>query len=439
MTEGPQLEAIEGGGKDPHREVSLSYTLKSARALQDALGRLGHFVRLNVRSERIEWCQDLIDANGEPSGKLTAWAELGDAKESSLRDRVATQFTYATQRGPAPLKYGRESWQDAILAICYPGRVDPFREYLENLPEWDGRHRIQRILYDLFSAELNALSEWASAHLVLGPIKRTYEPGAKLDQMVVLCGPQDLGKSTLLRQILPPAFPEWFSDSLNLADRTKERAETLLGRVIVEAGEMGGINRAELESLKAFITRQDDGTVRLAYARRARTMLRRCIVVGSADRTECLPNDPAGLRRFVPIECFTGSDIEDFMADNREQLWAEGLHRYREESRDVRLPRDLLKIQASTAERYRSRDVILEDAIALLTPTEGEAFTLAEIADRIGLSGRNGKAVTIAPADTKRLATALRVAGWSNDRVMRGGKRQRLWLPPLPTLPTMPS
>ena len=272
-------------------------------------------------------------------------------------------------------------------------------------------------------------NRWASRFLVLGAVQRTFEPGAKLDTMPVLVGDQGIGKSSLLPRLLPDGYPEFFSDSLNLSDRTKERAEALLGRVIVEAGEMSGVNRAELQSLKSFITRQDDGTVRLAYARRPRTLLRRCIIVGTADRAHCLPNDPAGLRRFLPVQCRKGSNIEAYMEANRKQLWAEGLHRYRQGER-AGVPRNLLAEQAEVAERHRSPDVLLEDAINQLDPAPGEVFKLAEIAEKIGLTGRDGKAITLSQADTNRLSAALRNAGWDTKQYNRKERSGRYWHPP---------
>ena len=40
-----------------------------------------------------------------------------------------------------------------------------------------------------------------------------------------------------------------------MSDPTQKRVEGLLGRVIVELSELTGFRRAELESLKAFISR----------------------------------------------------------------------------------------------------------------------------------------------------------------------------------------
>ena len=61
---------------------------------------------------------------------------------------------------------------------------------------------------------------------------------------------------------------------------------------------MAGSTRADIASLKAFLSRTDDGAVRLAYRGDPELMLRRAVIVGAADRNDPLPNDP-NLRRCV--------------------------------------------------------------------------------------------------------------------------------------------
>ena len=103
----------------------------------------------------------------------------------------------------------------------------------------------------------------------MGAVARTYEPGEKHDEMVILVGPQGLGKSTVWAWLLPPATRrQWFSDALKFHADVKAQIEALQGRVIVEAAEMSGSTRTEVESIKAFLARQDDGAVRLTYRRR---------------------------------------------------------------------------------------------------------------------------------------------------------------------------
>ena len=58
-----------------------------------------------------------------------------------------------------------------------------------------------------------------------------------------------------------------YGDGLRWDSRDKEQVESVLGRLICEVPEMGGRRKAEIDHMKALVTRQDDGVIRLAYAR----------------------------------------------------------------------------------------------------------------------------------------------------------------------------
>ena len=211
------------------------------------------------------------------------------------------------------------------------------------------------------------LSTWASRYLVLGVIQRTYQPGCKLDEIPVLIGAQGIGKSAVLRAILPPDMPDLHGDGLRWDGRDKEQVEATLGRAIVEVSEMGGRRRAEIEHIKSFITRQDDGHVRLSYAVATEPLPRRFIIVGTTNEVADLPNDPSGNRRFVPIPAdgnVMGS-VEKFFAHHREMFWAEGMALYAAGHR-ANLPRELHAAQRERAELHRDRDDVLEDAVVTL-------------------------------------------------------------------------
>ena len=103
------------------------------------------------------------------------------------------------------------------------------------------------------------------------------EPGIKFDYMLVLNGPQGIGKSTLFNRL----GGQWFSDSLSIADmRDKTAAEKLQGYWIVEIGELAGIKKVDEETLKSFLSRQDD-KYRAAYGYSVEDHPRQCIIVGS--------------------------------------------------------------------------------------------------------------------------------------------------------------
>ena len=127
---------------------------------------------------------------------------------------------------------------------------------------------------------------------------------------------------------------------------------------------MTGSTKAEVETIKTFLSRTDD-SVRLTYRRDPSALLRRCVGGGTTNDPRCLQNDPSGLRRFVPVHC-TGGDptaVRAFLDECRDQLWAEACHRVRTDKEPAYLPDKLKPAQKVTAEQFRAVDEVAEDAI----------------------------------------------------------------------------
>ena len=387
--------------------TARTFPRKDADALEVALAELGITARYNLRAMRSEL------SNGGAK-----WEKTTDRSTADLRRLIADKFSYRRSSGNreiVPLRYGAESFTEHLNALLYHLEVDPFKSWLETLPAWDGKVRLVKLLPDCLGAADGPLTRWAGAYLTLGAVQRAYEPGGLLREIPILIGPQRAGKSQLLTNLLPPEHPDWFSDSVCVSDPAQKRLEGMLGRVIVELSELTGFRRAELESLKAFISRRDDGATRLAYRRDPETALRRFILVGTSNDVECLPNDPSGNTRYVPIQCGEGSHVEPYMDAHRVQLWAEGLALYRNGER-ANLPRDLMSLQADHGERHRRKDAIIEDAVAGIV---GDGpLTIKEIC----------RSTFTDPSNQRRLADALRLTGWTkNYERLPNGTRAYLW------------
>ena len=355
---------------------------KDAEALKVALYELGVHIRYNTRAQKAEMAW---------GGKN--WREMNDRVSADLRREIARKYSYQTHRGSAPLNYGEQSWRLWLDSLLYLVEVDPFKKWLDGLEKWDMTKRLDCWLSDVFDIQggNTELTQWASRFIFLGCVWRTYEPGIKLDEMPVLIGLQGIGKSTALRLVLPPEMPELFNDGLHLAADPKFRAEALQGRAIVEASEMAGSTRAELESLKAFLSRTDDGGIRMAYRRNPEAMPRRCIIVGTSNNPECLPNDASGNRRFVPVNLSDGDPetLTKFMNGNRIQLWAEALYMWAVENRQAWLPRSLKVAQSKVTEIARRKDELLEHAIDIELATWGnEPIVLAGLIKAAGMEGQ---------------------------------------------------
>jgi hypothetical protein len=87
-------------------------------------------------------------------------------------------------------------------------------------------------------------------------VRRIRDPGVKFDEMLVLEGPQGTNKSSALAILA--VEEEWFSDDIPLTADEKRVIESLPGRWIVEAAELKGIRKGEVEHLKALLSRRVD-------------------------------------------------------------------------------------------------------------------------------------------------------------------------------------
>ena len=352
------------------------------------------------------------------------WEELSDLWRAKIASDIEMYYRVVKGKGSVPFKAPVSEYARWIMAIVFDEQVDPFHDLLMRLPEWDRKKRLDTLLIDLFKAPDDPFTRWASRYLPLAAIQRTFYPGGKLDEMPILFGQQGIGKSAYASALLG-GNGEFFRDSLSLSGSDKEQVEAMIGGVIIEIAELTGIRRAHTDHLKAFLSRQADH-VRLAYRRDPVRIPRRCVFFGTTDRVDVLPNDPAGNRRFVVIESpctFDNSvDVEEFMAEHRDQIWAEALHLSNTEDATANLPWDLKEEQARRNKEYRSGDEYLEALIERLPlPDPILGFTMADIYDQLKVPSN---------VNTRSFGEALKLVGWTKRTTKVGGKKANRWFPP---------
>jgi predicted P-loop ATPase len=266
--------------------------------------------------------------------------------------------------------------------------------------------------------------------------------------MVVLEHPTQGGdKSTLLATLA--GHDDWFSDDLPLNADSQRVIERTRGRWIIEAAELSGMRKADIEHLKAFLSRQRD-RARMAYGRFVDDVPRQFIIVGTTNNSEYLL-DPTGNRRFWPIK-IEQVDIAALRRD-RDQLWAEAAAR-EARGESIRLARERWPAASDEQEARRTRDP-WEDALADIPyavpryardettgqPVEVGQTTIVHQAGGQQLVSSKDLLeyvlkVPVGQQDTRhsmRLAHAMKLAGWfrnPNGKVFIGGQRvQGYWRP----------
>lgn len=260
-------------------------------------------IRYNEMSRRIE-------AQGVP------W----DRPAGSWRDADDAQL-YQWLVKTYDVQFPREKFNTALVAVADRRRFHPVREYLESLPAWDGVPRVETLLVDLLGAEDNVYTREATRCCLTAAVARIYEPGVKFDNVLIVQGPQAIGKSMFFAKL----GGAWYSDNLSVSDmRDKTAAEKLQGYWILELSELTGMRKTEVETVKGFISRQDD-IYRAAYGRNTEQRPRMCVIVGSTNDDTGFLRDVTGNRRFWPVRVSgsQGKHSWDLTADDVAQIWAE--------------------------------------------------------------------------------------------------------------------
>ena len=271
----------------------------------------------------------------------------------------------------SPLKF-----KDALLAVTSSERVyHPIKEYFKTL-KWDKVSRLDTLLVDYLGAKDNIFVREVTRKTFCAAVTRIFEPGKKFDSILVLCGPQGIGKSTLFSKL----GKEWYSDSLSLCDmKDKTAAEKLQGYWLLELGELAGIKKVDVEVIKSFISRTDD-KFRKAYGLNVESNPRSNIIVGTTNSEGGFLRDITGNRRFWPVMVSGNSNLKPWDLKDVDQIWAEALYRY-EQGEELYLKGDvskMAKIAQQEAMESDDREGIILDYLETLLPTNWNEMTLYE-------------------------------------------------------------
>lgn len=265
-------------------------------------------------------------------------------------------------------------FKDALLAVVAAERIyHPIKDYFAGLV-WDGVPRLDTLLIDYCGAEDTPYTRAVTRKTLCAAVARVYEPGRKFDSILVLSGPQGIGKSTFFAKLGGP----WYSDSLAISDmKDKTAAEKLQGYWILELGELAGIKKVDVETVKSFVTRVDD-KYRQAYGSVVESHPRSCIIVGSTNSESGFLRDITGNRRFWPVQV-TGDGVHHpWDLEDTDQVWAEAIQAYKDGESLFLSGEVALMAYAKQQEAMESddREGLVQDYLECLLPENWDSMDL---------------------------------------------------------------
>jgi 5S rRNA maturation endonuclease (ribonuclease M5) len=300
-------------------EANVAIALRSAPELA---GRLRH----NLLTDAAQ-CADL------PWRRCEGWRSWTDADDGALA-------IWCQHRG-IMVKPGAAATAAQIVATDHP--YHPVRAYLDKL-KWDGVPRLDAWLATYLGAENSAYHTAIGAKALIQAVARACDPGCQADHVLIVEGPQGAGKSSAVATLMPDTG--WFCDEI--ADiGSKDSAQDLRGKWLVEISELSAMKRSEVERTKAFVSRRCDH-YRPSYGRRSQDHQRQCVFIGTTNSDAYL-GDESGNRRFWPTK--VGRIDLAALRRDRDQLWAEAVTRYRKGERWHLAPEAEAMAAAAQAER----------------------------------------------------------------------------------------
>jgi predicted P-loop ATPase len=283
----------------------------------------------------------------------------------------------------------------------------PVRIYLDGL-QWDGKPRLDAWLSTYLGAAPSPYVKAIGRMFLIAMVARIVEPGCKADYMLVLEGEQGARKSAACAVLAG----QWFSDQLPdiHARNDKDTSQHLRGKWLIEVAELSATSRAETEHLKAFITRRVEH-YRPSYGRLDVDEPRQCVFIGTTNKKTYL-RDETGARRYWPVG--VGRIDLDKLSEDRDQLFAEAVHRHHEGERwwpDEAFEREHIKPQQDDRFEGDPWDDLIADYVATLSRVR-----VTDIA-RQALFIESAK---IGTSDQRRIASILTGLGWEPVRDWQG-------------------
>jgi predicted P-loop ATPase len=395
----------------PKLQMKISEDGKQTNKIMNTAGNIGRIVTSDHRFKDKPWFNEFTH-------QMMFGNDLLEDKVGDLAIIVESAYD---------IRIAVERMKQFMTAEARRRSRNPLAEWIEALPEWDRVGRIDTWLIDVFGVRDIPLTRAMGAKWLISAIGRALRPGCKVDTMLVVSGPQGIGKSTVFRNLCPTSDEigiSVFSDA-SIDVESPDACRIVSAAWIVEFAEFKDIRAKEVEAVKQFLTRQYDEWVP-KYKEETHRFPRHAVFCGTTNERDVLV-DQTGNRRFFMVEAEYA--MADFVRELRDQLWAEALWRYRNHvgSRDpwVLTPEEDIQLELNNKEfeaTDSAADILTE---WLFKKREGDIITIADVW-QFGLR----KQGTPNRTEARNVGRVMRKLLGEPGQIWRGDKNYKAWTMP---------
>jgi hypothetical protein len=297
---------------------------------------------------------------------------------------------------------------EAAMTVARENPRNCLTDWLNGL-QWDGVARLADLLPTGFGTARNEYHVRVGECWALSLVARAMQPGCKVDTMPVFEGSQGAGKSSALAILGGDWFGECHEDF-----GSKDFVLSLKGKWLIEVAEMHSFKRQDVDRLKGIMSTRVD-RVRVPYGRMTEDHPRQSVFAGTTNRDDWQQDD-TGARRFWAVRCgFLGLD---WLRDNREQLFAEAVARFKAGQDWWSIP---LADAARAADERRPEDPWEEILDKHLI--DGQVYSSRELLGHpldIDVENQSQQSAT-------RVGRIMRRLGWERFERRTGEGTQKLW------------
>ncbi len=265
----------------------------------------------------------------------------------------------------------RNDIEEYLESMAVPA-FDPIKDFLEALPQWDGKNHVAELfsrIPGITSEQLGWCATWlrsAVAHW----LHKDMLHGNEITPIFI--GQQGCGKSTFANRLLPEALRQYFLDHINFGNKFDSEM-ALTHNLFVNIDEFANMGPSQQGKLKQTLSKvKVNGRPIFGKSQEDRPRYASFLATTNEEHPLC---DTTGSRRYICIRVPAGKFIDNGSPIDYAQLYAQVLYELEEQKTPYWFSNDeVARIQESNLPYFKTDDMdMMLKSCFQIAEQEGEA------------------------------------------------------------------